>query len=766
MRAMLLAGLAWPVFLAAPVFAQTVDLRVREESGTEPVVGAIVRLAGSAGASTRGLTDQVGRVVLRAPNPGSYRIRIDRIGFIGLTTDPVTLDSGQTLRLTIPMPSRRVQLPTLEARGRSRCDPKAQGGALATALWEEVEKALTANIITESDSLVPLHLRRFVRELDRERKPLRSWVETSRIVRGAPFGSLPPDTLTLVGFVRDNGEMAEFAGPDAALLLSDQFVSTHCFRAVPGEGDLVGLAFQPVPRRRVPDVEGTLWVDRGTSELQLLEYTYTGLQGVLRNAGLGGRVEFSRLPGGAWIVSDWHVRMPRVKAETVVFRNSEHQGLNLIGYLDRGGRAEVAGDTLGIVHRAILRGRVYDSIAGNGLERAWVWVDGTADTMPTDRDGRFEFAVDRSGDQTVQVRHPKLGLLDEPTSRVVLLSLGDTTALEFGVPSLETFVRTFCLNRNVAGTVSLVGVATLADGTPATKWDIRVFRRVGSAKDSVIATSDSAPNRHNYPIGIRPVRPTANGVYGLCGVPVRDTVQLLGAVGRLTQVEVTIPILGSSRWVDLREWGSVDTTRVSASAAGLSDDHESARGPSIVTGRVYDSTTAMGLGGAVIRIQGGRDSAVADDTGSFTLRSEASGSRNVVVAHPAAGTLLGELNRPEVLVPGDTTVVSFPLIPLDALVGRLCPGGPAGKSGILGIARDATSKPGENLNITITWLTTNGWRQERTASTLDGLYAFCDLPPGQDLQLRLQAGDGRGGWTIKLERAKYHWADLHVTTQE
>jgi hypothetical protein len=764
MRAMLLAGLAWRVLLAAPVFAQTVDLRVREESGTEPVVGAIVRLAGSAGASTRGLTDQVGRVVLRAPNPGSYRIRIDRIGFIGLTTDPVTLDSGQTLRLTIPMPSRRVQLPTLEARGRSRCDPRAQGGALATALWEEVEKALTANVITQTDSLVPLHLRRFVRELDRERKPLRSWVETSRIVRGAPFGSLPPDTLMLAGFVRDIGEMTEFAAPDAGLLLSDAFVLTHCFRAVPGAGDQVGLAFQPVKRRRVPDVEGTLWVDRGTSELRFLEYAYTGLQGVMRSAGLGGRIDFSRLPSGAWIVSHWHIRMPRVEMETVQLNRGERDIVDVVGYADRGGRAEVAGDTTGLIHRALVQGRVYDSVGRRGLERARVWVDGTTDTMRTDSAGRFDFVVDASGDQTISVRHAKLGLLGEPTSRSVLLSLGDTTRIDFGAPSLETFVSAFCPNANPPGTASILGLAMWGDGTPAPEWEVRVMRRVGSGNDSAAAVMNGKRNT-NVSVGVRPSRPGRNGLYGLCGIPAKGTVQLIGAVGRLTQIEITIPVFEESRWVDLRQWGSADTNQVASFVSvAPGDESLSALGPSTLTGRVYDSTTGAGLAGAVVRLLGTRDSAVADDTGAFTLSSGASGSRVVTAAHPTMGTLLGEFSREEELFRGDTTVVSFPVIPLDAIVHRHCGDAPKGRSGLLGIARDAAGTPRENIGVVVTWLTTRGWREERRSSTAGGLFVFCDLPARQDLHARMQAGDGRAAWTVKLEPATYHWTDLHATT--
>jgi hypothetical protein len=129
------------------------------------------------------------------------------------------------------------------------------------------------------------------------------------------------------------------------------------------------------------------------------------------------------------------------------------------------------------------------------------------------------------------------------------------------------------------------------------------------------------------------------------------------------------------------------------------------------------------------------------------------------------GTLLGEVNREEMLSLGDTTFVSFPVIPLDAFVRRHCGDTPKGRSGVVGIARDASGRPAGNIGIVVTWLTPNGWKQERRASTSGGYYFFCDLVSGKDLHVRMQAGDGRGAWTVKLERGQYHWADLHVTTE-
>ncbi len=60
------------------------------------------------------------------------------------------------------------------------------------------------------------------------------------------------------------------------------------------------------------DIRGTLWLDARTGELRNVEYEYTGLPDGSRRSPSGGRVEFRRLPSGAWIVSRWYIRTSRI----------------------------------------------------------------------------------------------------------------------------------------------------------------------------------------------------------------------------------------------------------------------------------------------------------------------------------------------------------------------------------------------------------------------------------------------------------------------
>jgi hypothetical protein len=531
--------------LASPASAQQVDLQIREEGSRAPVGGAIVRLLGDRGVAAQGLTNEQGRIVLRAAAPGSYRIKVDRIGWSGFTTPPVALAAGAVYQRELLMEARRVELPALEVRGRSRCDREGQGGPLAAALWDEIGKALTANVVTQRQGTVRLHVRGFVRELDQRSRPLREWVAASTLMRGQPFASLPPGALAEIGFVQqESHDSVTYAAPDAALLLSDEFVGTHCFRAVQGKDGLLGLAFEPTAGRKVADVKGTLWVDRATSELRFLEYLYTGLPGILARAGLGGRVEFRRLPAGTWIVSYWHVRTPTLtESETAQRRNVGRTFARLIGYTDLGGRAEIASDALGQVDRALLVGVVFDSVNARGLADAVVRVQGYQDSVLTDAEGRFRLAVPASGDQVVTVAHPRSRLLQQGTTRPALLSLGDTTRVEFTVSSLDSFVRALC-GTPARGRSGVVGIAWGSDGKPAAGHEIRVRWN----------TSGGGVKEER-----RDVR--ADGLYALCELPPDQSLPVR-LFDRIRPVDEQVLQLewGAFRWVELRAGGTPAAT--------------------------------------------------------------------------------------------------------------------------------------------------------------------------------------------------------------
>lgn len=171
--------------------------------------------------------------------------------------------------------------------------------------------------------------------------------------------------------------------------------------------NLIGLGFRPVRDRRVPEIRGVLWVDRGSAELRHLEFEYVDVPVPVRVSGLGGRLEFERLASGAWIIRDWYIRIPhRVLIERRVGYQRVTQRDSLIGFIDQGGIVRARGDasialgeaaarTVRTTMRVVsLRGRVV-SPDGEPLEGARIVVDGLDSALVTDRAGMFTVA-DRS----------------------------------------------------------------------------------------------------------------------------------------------------------------------------------------------------------------------------------------------------------------------------------------------------------------------------------------------------------------------------------
>jgi hypothetical protein len=205
------------------------------------------------------------------------------------------------------------------------------------------------------------------------------------------------------------------------------------------------------------------------------------------------------------------------------------------GYNDRGARVEIASDSLGRITRSIIRGRIYDSIAGKGLENAIVYIEGLADSIVTDSAGRYEFAVAASGLRIVAARHRRVGLLGMPSSRTVMLTPGDTTLVDFSVPSLSTVTRTLCgPTWMISG---LAGILFGPDSTPAIGYDIRIPWRAptGERREETAQTG-------------------ARGIFAVCGeLPSNHTLRLRVYAGKQPLMEFPVQLSGNGPlWAELR----------------------------------------------------------------------------------------------------------------------------------------------------------------------------------------------------------------------
>jgi len=539
-------GRSWGVSLSLllglcpPALGQVVQVRLLDDSTGELVPGAIVQLRTSEDVVARALSDARGRVVLHVPTTDSFRIRVDRIGFLGVETATVALAVGDTLRRDIRLPSVRSDLPTIEVRERTGCETSPRGATRAAALWDDIRKALAANVLTQEQA-APLRIVYFERAVTGGH-PGPERVVSQRTVRGPPFRSLEPAALASRGFLDRSEDTLAFAGPDAALLMSDEFVTTHCYRTVEGSDGLVGLAFEPVPGRALADIRGILWVHRATSELRFLEFEYTGMSGALQSARAGGRVEFRRRSSGAWIVDNWFIRTPSLEATLVRAPGGlTARGESIAGYSERGGRVEEVRTLAGEATErsaAVLRGTVYDSLAGAFLGGAVIRLAGAPDSAVTGANGAFRIAVSREGEQSVTVSHPRLGLVRDNSTRMVMLIAGREAVIDVAVPPISAFIRAFC-GGEVRG-AALLGLASGRSAGPEQGWTVQVSWAAGTQgafTGVASAIVESGPQ----------------GVYAVCRLPPLEdlTIRLHDGVQVLLERSLRLRP-GEFRWLDLR----------------------------------------------------------------------------------------------------------------------------------------------------------------------------------------------------------------------
>lgn len=345
------------VLAAAPLAAQGVRGTLTEANGETPVAGALVVLVDALGRPrTEVLTDARGHFLLRAPGPGRYTLRAERIGYTSTRSAPFDVEGRETVEVRLTAPSRTVMLEGLTVTATARCTIRPAEGAETAVLWEEVRKALRSSAGTRRQYPYRYRVRRTFREIDAASGVVRG--EESRERDGFsdnPFAAVSPAELAERGYVEVRGDTVFFNAPDVDVLLSDAFEDAHCFRvrpAGPGEEGMIGLAFEPVARSaggsRNPGIRGVLWLDRASAELRRMDYTYVNLPPRVAEGVAEGSIEFQRLPNGAWIVPAWRIRMPAALAHRAAVSSLPAAGTLRVSPAAPGVVAEDSGEVLEI----------------------------------------------------------------------------------------------------------------------------------------------------------------------------------------------------------------------------------------------------------------------------------------------------------------------------------------------------------------------------------------------------------------------------------
>lgn len=302
----------------------------------------------------RALSDSRGEFQLRVPRPMRVTVRALRVGFRPTVFGAVDVGvSPTTLRVVLRQDA--VQLASITVRRSDACRSRDDGRTRVAEVWEETRKALlVAEAQRDADRLIA-EWTQYDRQIDTTgRRVLDQAVHLTRSPSDQPFRSQDAAVLAKDGYVVErDGEVIYYA-PDANVLLSDSFAATHCFQlAAPPEDEpgLIGLAFRPIEAARARrDIEGTFWIDRATAELRTLEFAFTNMPAVSERAEPGGRVEFTRLPDGEWLVSRWHIRMPELQRITQSTRASAR--LSVVGSPIKWRGTKVVGGEITQVERA------------------------------------------------------------------------------------------------------------------------------------------------------------------------------------------------------------------------------------------------------------------------------------------------------------------------------------------------------------------------------------------------------------------------------
>ena len=517
--------------------AQVIRGVVVDSASHQPLPAVLVSLADSGNRNLqRFLTDENGEFKFLAPRPGRYSVRAERLGMRTGTVEGVDVAADRTVSLRITLSHLPITLRGLQASRDRRCELPRDLGLETLRVWEEARKVLGSADFTSSGGVYVYDLGKYVREL--EPGSLRILSESNSFwstMNERPIESRPVEVLLDGGWVvRESGGNRYF-GPDAHVLLSDEFLDTHCMQLRArhdSHPDLIGLEFRPVRiESRRTQIEGILWLSRATGGLEWLEFSYLNLPGPAEEAKsdqIGGRVEFRSLPDGTWIVSKWHIRMPRVVEEVGRTLGFDLRRPRLRGIVEEGGwvleaRAHETGAVAFAEYGGVIAGQVRGMV-GSGLEPGGrVAIVGAGVAADLDSEGRFVISGLPEGTYQLSYVRTSLGGLDRNHALAdAMVQSGDTTFVHLQPPDPAAVLARACGQEEWDPVTGVVQGHVLLSGS-----------RVAASGITVVAQWEEwrPTTRGAWPRGrARYVATETNalGAFRLCGVP-----------ADLTLVEVT-----------------------------------------------------------------------------------------------------------------------------------------------------------------------------------------------------------------------------------
>ena len=296
---------------------------------------------------------------------------------------------------------------------------------------------------------------------------------------------------------------------------------------------------------------------------------------------------------------------------------------------------------VGIVH-----GMVWDSVAGEPLADAAVFLWDTPHQAVTDVDGRFRIEGVPPGDYGALFFHTRLGEMGaSPGPITVRVESGQQHELSLGTPSMQTLLAMQCLTAERPEHVGAVS-GRVSDA----------ISQVGLSGARVTLSWQEADEREPRTLD---AWTTTDGWYSTCAVP------------------ANVPILVSADYYgreNVRREISVDENRSVETAIALYETE-----PSRISGTLLDRTSGNAVEGAETWLRGTNFRTLTDGRGTFVFEDVAPGTYMLMTDHLAYGTKMDTLfvpygerlavemlldNRPIEIAPL-TVVTDAPVVEID-----------------------------------------------------------------------------------------------------
>lgn len=527
----------------AGIAAQSVRGTVVNVGGI-PVPGVVVQLLDSTSAvRARALSDERGEFLIIAPRGGTYRVQTLRIGFRPVVSSPFALAVGQEASEQFALTALRSGLDTVHVGGKNVCGRASVNAAATATVWEQARAALTAAELASANRTMMATRLTYAKRLDNVGfRTLEQHTSVGTAVMAQPWPAPSVASLHGAGYIIIGDDSTSYRAPGLDMLASLTFIDDHCFRLTSGrDGATLGIAFEPIPdRRKLGEIRGTVWIDRATSELRGMEFTYVDGGDPDLAEGARGAMHFVRLKNGAWAISRWEIQMPVLELRTAASGTrtgaiaAAESRVVVSSVRVAGGELAVAttgSDTLWSQPPLVLKGDVRDSTSGRGVTHARVSLAGTAQVVTAGTDGRFAISGVLPGEYFLDVRTPSLDSLGTSSRRAVSITDG-AEQVHVRVPTATQVAGGLCANaRNRTPGTGLPGMIVGAVAAPDAAFLPATTKVIAEWTDR----ATGAPHRAE-------TRPDSAGGFRFCGAPLATSIAISAAADSVSSDPVPLAL--------------------------------------------------------------------------------------------------------------------------------------------------------------------------------------------------------------------------------